>query len=193
MRHGSRTDLSRPPRNGPPGAIARAEGWLFSALGWTLVALLSGMVVVVFLQVLSRYLLDTSLIWSEEVARLLFICLIFIGTAVLARNRNHLTVTAFVDLLPDRGRHLADAAVSTVGLICAVYLVRGAWATFLGEWDQRTPALQFPMGVVFGVILVSCVLLTLWLAVTLSASLRDAATGAPHRRAGPQKGPGAAT
>ena len=149
------------------------------------------MVVVVFLQVLSRYLLNTPLIWSEEVARLLFICLIFIGTAVLARHRDHLTVTAFVDLLSDRGRHLADTAASTVGLICAAYLVRGAWATFLREWDQRTPALQFPMGVVFGVILVSCLLLTLWLAVTLAVSLRAVATGAPHRRGRSQGDPGA--
>ena len=185
--------MAQSPSTGPFGAIARAEGWLYAALGWTLIVLLAGMVVVVFLQVLSRYLLDASLIWSEEVARLLFICLIFVGTAVLARGRNHLTVTAFVDLLPDRGRHLADAVVSAIGLICASYLVRGAWATFLREWDQRTPALQFPMGVVFAVVLASCVLLLLWLAVTLTASLRDVVTGAPHDRGRAPRDPGAAT
>ena len=185
--------MSQGRRNGLLGAAARAEEWLFIALGWTLVALLAGMVVVVSLQVLSRYMLGTPLIWSEEVARLLFICLIFIGTAVLARRGGHLTVTAFVDLLPSRGRHLAQAATSTVGLICAAYLVRGAWATFLREWDQRTPALQAPMGVVFAVILMSCVLLVFWLAMTLVGHLRAAATGARGPGEGPRQDSGAST
>lgn len=162
---------------------------MLGALGWLLVVLLAGMVVVVSMQVASRYLLNVSLIWSEEVARLFFISLVFVGTAVLARQRHHLTVTIFVDMLPDRLRHVADAAASGVGLICAYFLVRGAWSTLLREWDQRTPALQFPMGVVFTLILMSCLLLFLWLAVTVIASLVDAARDAPHTRSGPQAGP----
>lgn len=160
-----------------------------AALGWLLVVLLAGMIVVVSLQVASRYLLNVSLIWSEEVARLFFISLVFVGTAVLARQRHHLTVTIFVDMLPDRLRHVADAAASTVGLVCAYFLVRGAWATLLREWDQRTPALQFPMGVVFGVILISCLLLFMWLTVTTVSSLLDAVRDAPHTRKGPDVSP----
>ncbi len=175
--------------NGALGALRRAETVLLGALGWLLIALLAGMIAVVFLQVLSRYLFDASLIWSEEVARLFFIALIFVGAAVLARRREHLTVTVFTDLLPDRLRHAADAAASLVGLVCATYLVRGAWDTFLREWDQRTPALQFPMGVIFGLILVSCALLLVWLAVALVASARDAIRGAPHTRGGPGSAP----
>ncbi|RVT81890.1 TRAP transporter small permease [Rhodobacteraceae bacterium CCMM004] len=167
----------------------RAEALLLAALGWLLIVLLAGMIAVVFLQVLSRYLLDASLIWSEEVARLLFISLIFVGAAVLARRREHLTVTVFTDLLPDRGRHVADALASLVGLICSSYLLRGAWATFGREWDQRTPALQFPMGVIFGLILASCALLLFWLLLTFLVSARDAVTGAPHLRVGPGMGP----
>ncbi|WP_114390720.1 TRAP transporter small permease [Notoacmeibacter marinus] len=171
------------------GALARAETILLTGLGWLLIALLAGMISVVFLQVLSRYLLDSALIWSEEVARLLFISLIFVGAAVLARRREHLTVTVFTDLLPDRGRHIADAVASLVGLICSSYLLRGAWDTFLREWNQRTPALQFPMGAIFGLILVSCGLLLLWLLITLIVSARDAIADKPHLRGGPGTSP----
>ncbi|WP_375568930.1 TRAP transporter small permease [Ahrensia marina] len=177
------------PKTNILGVLSRAEDRLLAALGWLLIVLLAGMVVVVSLQVASRYLLNVSLIWSEEVARLFFISLVFVGTAVLARQRNHLTVTIFVDMLPDRTRHLADAAATGVGLICSYFLVHGAWATLLREWDQRTPALQFPMGVVFALILASCALLLLWLVVTMIASLADAARGAPHDRKGPETGP----
>lgn len=169
-----------------PGPLARAEVRLAAALGWALVAMLAGMIVVVSMQIASRYVLAVPLIWSEEVARLLFISMVFVGAALLARGREHLAVTALVDLMPDRLRHVADAAVSVVALVCASYLVRGAWATLLREWDQRTPGLQFPMGVVFSIVLASCVLLALWLALALAASLMGAARGTPHRRSGPE-------
>lgn len=164
------------------GALMPAEDALVMLLGWLLTLLLAGMVVVVSLQVMSRYLLDAALIWSEEVARLLFISLIFVGAAVLARRREHLTVTIFVDLLPERLRHLADALAAVVGLVISYYLVVGGWATFLREWDQRTPALQFPMGLIFGLVLVSTVLLLVWLAFTMTQSLVAFARGDRHWR-----------
>ena len=172
----------------PLGPLARAEARLAGALGWALVAMIGGMIVVVSLQIASRYLLDLSLIWSEEVARLLFISMVFVGAALLARGREHLAVTALVDLLPDRLRHASDAAVSAVCLLCSGYLVRGAWATLLREWDQRTPGLQFPMGVIFAVILASCVLLAAWLALALAGSVLAALRGMPHRRGFPGDG-----
>ena len=171
------------------GPLARAEARLAVALGWALVAMISGMIVVVSMQIASRYLLDASLIWSEEVARLLFICMVFVGAALLARRREHLAVTALVDLLPDRPRHLADAAVDAVALVCSSYLLRGAWTTLLREWDQRTPGLQFPMGVIFAVILLASVLLSAWLALGLARSLLAAARGLPHERGSPRGGP----
>ena len=147
-----------------------------------LIVALCGMVAVVSAQVLSRYVLGTALIWSEEVARHLFISLVFLGSAVLARHRAHLAVTVFVDLLPERLRHLADAVASLVGTAVAWLLVRGAWATLLREWDQRTPGLQFPMGVVFTLIFVSMVLLLAWLALGAVLSLRAALRDDPHTR-----------
>lgn len=190
MRRGRPTDVTAPDGTAL-GPLARAEARLAAALGWALVALMAGMIVVVSMQIASRYLLDLSLIWSEEVARLTFISIVFLGAALLARGREHLAVTAVVDLLPDRARHLMDAAVAAVSLLCASYLLRGAWATLLREWDQRTPGLQFPMGAIFALVLASCALLVAWLALALAASLSAAARGTPHARGGiPGEGDG---
>lgn len=164
------------------GPFTRAEVLLATALGWILVAMLVGMTLAVSLQVVSRYLLDISLVWSEEVARLFFISMVFIGAALLARQREHLAVTAFSDMLPPRGRHLIDALVEGVAFVCSSYLLRGAWTTLLQEWDQRTPGLQFPMGIVFTIVLVSCLLLAVWLALNVVASLRAAILNLPHDR-----------
>lgn len=79
------------------GALARTEGIIMQAMKWAIVIGMAAMVVVVFLQIASRYLLSISLGWSEEVARLLFISIVFLGAAVLARQQAHLTVTVILD------------------------------------------------------------------------------------------------
>lgn len=159
--------MSRTPDStgGAPGRIARAEAMLLAAMRWAIVAAMTGMILVVALQVASRFVVDRPFSWTEEVARFLFICLVFLGTAVLARREEHLTVTVLVDLLPPRPRHAAAALAAGLAFWCTTFLVRGGWDTLLREWDQRTPALRLPMGVIFTIVLVSCALMLLWLAV----------------------------
>ena len=128
-----------------------------------------------------------SLSWSEEAARLIFICLIFLGAAVLVRLREHLTVTVFTDLVPPRARRVATAIAAAVGLWCSYYLVLGAWATLRREWDQLTPALQAPMGVIYAIILLSTVLMALWLVVTLVDSVARVLAGDADARAGDER------
>lgn len=153
--------------------LSRVENAVMAVMKWAIILSMAGMVVVVFLQIGTRYLFSFSLGWSEEVARLLFICIVFLGTAILARHQQHLTVTAVVDLFPKRIRHLAAAFAALVGLICCRYLVQGAWDTLLREWDQLTPALRFPMGVIYTIILLAVSLLTIWLLVVFLINLRQ--------------------
>jgi TRAP-type C4-dicarboxylate transport system permease small subunit len=66
-----------------------------------------------------------------------------------------------------RLRRFAAAFASFVALVCSYYLVRGGYATLIREWDQRTPGLQFPMGVIFTVIFISVTLMAIWLFVVM--------------------------
>lgn len=76
-----------------------------------------------------------------------------------------------------RLRAALTALASLVGLVCSTYLVRGGWATMLREWDQRTPALQIPMGIIFFIILFAVTLMTLWLFVVTVINIRDVIKG----------------
>ena len=55
---------------------------------------------IVALQVFSRYVLNHSLFWSEELARYLFIWLVFLSAAMVLRQDRHIQVSAVVDRLP---------------------------------------------------------------------------------------------
>lgn len=78
---------------------------LRNALRWfenTLMGiLLITMVTVIFAQVISRFVFNSPLSWSEELARYLFIWIIFIGASVAVREKAHFGIDFFVELFPN--------------------------------------------------------------------------------------------
>lgn len=152
--------------------IRQLDRFLVIAMRWSIITLMTALVVIVFIQILARYTLSISLTWSEEAARLVFICTIFLGSAILVRDREHLTVTVFVDLVPARVQSIAEVLASAVGLWCSYFLVSGAWSTLTREWDQLTPALRIPMGTIYSVIFAAVTLMSAWLLLNLMESVR---------------------
>ncbi|MCC2877730.1 TRAP transporter small permease [Lachnoclostridium pacaense] len=58
------------------------------------------MVVIVFLQVIFRYVLKISVPWTEEIARLLYMGVIFLGIVMVERDNINIRTTYFIDKLP---------------------------------------------------------------------------------------------
>lgn len=143
------------------------ERVIFAVLRFLLIAILATMVIAVLAQVFSRYVLDFSLTWSEELARICMISLVFLGAAVLSRNNEHLSVTTVIELFPKRLYHLCVAIAQAVGIYCSWYLAQGAWAALGREWSQLTPALQIPFGLIYSTIFFAVLLMILWLAINL--------------------------
>jgi len=164
-------------KTGILGALRRTEEIILHLMKWAIIVGMASMVFVIFLQIISRYVFAMSLSWSEEVARLTFICVVFMGAAILARRQQHLTVTVLVDLFNPRFRYAMAACASFVGLVCGWYLVQGGWATMFREWDQRTPALQFPMGIIYLIIFASVCLLAIWQFVVMLKNAQRAIRG----------------
>ncbi|MBY0335309.1 MAG: TRAP transporter small permease [Acetobacteraceae bacterium] len=93
------------------------EDWLGLVLLWVLGIL-------VFTQFFSRYVLNDSVAWTEEVARYLLIVLVFIGSAGAVRRGTHIRVEALEMALPMRARRLLWMAQDAMRL--------GFWA--FGAW-----------------------------------------------------------
>lgn len=73
------------------------EDWVGLVLLWVLGVL-------VFIQFFSRYALNDSVAWTEEVARYLLIVLTFVGSAGAVRRGTHIRVEALEQVLPARVR-----------------------------------------------------------------------------------------
>lgn len=65
-----------------------------------LVCMFAVMVIVIFVQVIMRFVFNNSLSWSEALARLLFVWLTWLGVSIGAREGEHIKITAITEKLP---------------------------------------------------------------------------------------------
>ena len=63
-------------------------------------------VIVIFVQVICRYVLQVALPWTEEFARFAFIWLIFLANAMAERQKEHFRVSYFVEQAPPKVRYV---------------------------------------------------------------------------------------
>ena len=84
--------------------MAKATALFYRFLDYLLIVLLSGMAVMVFVNVILRYAFNSGLTVSDELARYFFVWLTFIGAVVGFREHGHLGVESLVALLGRRGR-----------------------------------------------------------------------------------------
>ncbi|MFM1655139.1 TRAP transporter small permease [Brevibacillus sp. B_LB10_24] len=119
-----------------------------------LVLTMVAMVVLIFAQVLCRYVFESSLSWSEELARYIHIWQIWIGASFAVRKREHIKVEAFKNLFNETGRKCIDFIAIILWFCLAVFLaVAGtSLVTTILSKGQSSPAMQLPMWLVYSAI-----------------------------------------
>ena len=129
------------------------EDWVSLAIFWALAC-------VIFYQFFTRYALNDSASWTEEIARYLLIGTAFVGAAMNVRKNNHIHVDFFYRLIPAwAGRALA-IAVDGLRIAFFAYCI---WLTYLlitKIGSSRMAIVDLPMGLVYGVVMFGFALMT---------------------------------
>jgi C4-dicarboxylate transporter DctQ subunit len=113
------------------------------------IAILLGlMTLLVFLNVVRRYVYNESLIWSLEVTLTLFAWLVLFGVAYCFKVTAHLGVDAIINIVP-RTVRLAMAALSVLAcVVFALLIAKGAWDYWAPFADlPKTSGRWFPTGI----------------------------------------------
>lgn len=137
-----------------------------------MVAALAGMVLLVFGNVVLRYLFNSGLSASEELARWLFVWLTFLGAVVALKEHGHLGTDALVSRLPAAGKKACLVIGQTLMLYATWILFAGSWEQMLINLDVHAPVTGIPVGVVyaagvfFGASAIVLLVRELWRAVT---------------------------
>ncbi|MCX5733880.1 MAG: TRAP transporter small permease [candidate division NC10 bacterium] len=99
--------------------------------------LMVALAVVVFIQVFNRFVLQTPLAWSEDLAMLLYQWVVFVGAALGVKRMRHFGIELVVRQFPDRWRHRIELVSPLVMLVVAVVMIVQGW-TMLGFNRNRT-------------------------------------------------------
>lgn len=110
------------------------------------VFLMSFMTLVTFIQVVMRKVFNNSLSWSEEMARYVFIWLIYIGISYGCKLRKHIKIDAALNLFPKKLRPYIVVLGDILFIVFAVYIVYTGTVYSLSQmqYNMRSPALKIP-------------------------------------------------
>lgn len=130
------------------------EAWVALAFFWALGA-------VVFYQFFTRYVLNDSAAWTEEIARYLLIATVFTGATIGVIRNNHIQVDFFYRFMPPKmGRALATAVdVLRTAFFAAAVVLTVMMMLKLGN-NSRMTMVDLPMNWVYGTCLVGFAMMT---------------------------------
>jgi tripartite ATP-independent transporter DctM subunit len=130
-----------PRRRSLAGSLESCLGMLVEIPAAFLVA---AEIVILFAGVVARYGLHRPLIWSDELASILFLWLAMLGAAVAFRRSEHMRMTAIVAGAKPAMRAYLDVVATCAAL---AFLLLIAWPAYEYAYEESfitTPALQIP-------------------------------------------------
>lgn len=129
---------------------------------------LSAMTIIIILGIFARYILLTSIPWTEELARYLMIWTGFIAFGLAYRKRELIAVKLFIGILPP---DLLKIAIFIADLLCAIFLMivifYGTKLCIINLY-QVSPAARIPMSAVYAAIPVGCLIYLVFVAESCS-------------------------
>ena len=125
--------------------------------------LVLGMVVVVFLQVVNRYVFNSPLSWTEELARFLFVWLTFLGAFWALVNKNHIGVNSLVTHFSFNVQKVLSTIIVILifGLSTVISIV--GIQTILETTNTYSPALNISLSLIYASIPVSTFMMLVYL------------------------------
>ena len=116
---------------------------------------------VVFLQFFTRYVLNDSLGWTEEIARYLLIAVTFIGSVMAVRKESHIAVEVFHRWMSRPVRRAVQAIVDAIAIVFFGWM---AWtcAELAQKTGQKMVSIDIPKSLIYWVVDASFLAMFAW-------------------------------
>jgi tripartite ATP-independent transporter DctM subunit len=118
------------------------DSWLGAIVETAAAVLVAAEIVLLFSGVVARYIFDKPLVWSDELASILFLWLAMLGAVIAFRRDEHMRMTACIGMLPPAMRAALDTFATGAAL---AFLLLIAWPACNFAMEQAaitTPALE---------------------------------------------------
>lgn len=142
------------------------------AVEWLLLAIGVAFSLILFAQVVARYM-GHSLSWSEEVGRYLLVATSFLGATVAYKRAEFIGLAGFGARF---GRHVERAIVRMLQLLTLACFGLVTWygvGYTLKAWDQTSSAVQMPMSLPISVLPIAAGIFLLHVLVDLTGPVKS--------------------
>ncbi len=140
---------------GPPDlSVYAVEDWVGLAVFW-------GMALCVFLQFFTRYVLNNSLAWTEEIAINCLVVVVFVGSILCVRLSRHIQVDVLYHYLPHKVGRLLSTLVDLVRIGFFAYACVLLWRYVNIVSRERMVTIDLPRSIIFYTVFAAFVLMLL--------------------------------
>jgi TRAP-type C4-dicarboxylate transport system permease small subunit len=120
------------------------EDWISLGFFWLLG-------VCVFYQFFTRYVLNDSAAWTEEIARYLLICTVFTAIAAAVRRTRHIHVDFLYRMIPPRAGRFMSTLVDVMRIVFFAIAVGLTIQMMLRMGSLKMTIVDLPMNIIYGV------------------------------------------
>ncbi|CDT80285.1 C4-dicarboxylate transport system (Permease small protein) [Vibrio coralliirubri] len=114
-------------------------------------ALLAGVVLLITVQVIMRYVFQNALSWSEELTLWTFIWFIWIGISYAFKERKHVKVTFFQDLLPLKAKAALEVVIDISVIVFLLIMTYQSYKLISLPYvlSQKSVVLNLPIAILY--------------------------------------------
>lgn len=164
-----------------PGALpmnraspsARIDQGIAQVEEWVSLLALGAIIVLVTAQVFMRYVLDSGLIWSDEVVTILMVAMVLFGVPAVVRLGMQTELVVFVDKLPPVPRRVVRVTTHCVGLAFILLFLYASLVYTMNTGTMVTTVLRIPVRYVYVLLPLGAALLLYEYAKTLVTAFRN--------------------
>ena len=128
---------------------------------------------VTVLTVIFRGVLRVSASWSEDLAQLTFILLVFVGAAALMEDEGHIRINTLVEQFGERGQRMIRVTGRLLAIPFLVLFGIGAWDNAVSNWEVELGTVEWiRIGHMYLALMLSSVIMILYLVGNIVRDLK---------------------
>lgn len=139
--------------------ITRALDLFWKLLTGVVMTAFALMLVIMAIQVISRYVLGIAVSWTDEASRYLFLGEIFLGSVLALHYQEHIRITIVTDILSPSLRNIAASVADVICLLVLLMLVVGAWNMMARTAGVMASTFQMSFSYIYLIQMISALLM----------------------------------
>ncbi|TQR07487.1 TRAP transporter small permease [Psychrobacillus soli] len=122
---------------------------LNKVMGYILTLLLAIMTALIFWQVFSRFVVGSSLSWSEELSRFLMIFMIMIGASIALRHNELIAIEILLEKVENLSKKVVVITIHIISIVFFVILIKYGYSMAQSFSNQLAPGLGLSMKYIY--------------------------------------------